>query len=63
MVRFPVKAVKSRAVKIEKILLGCGLGWAHVLGRGREPLSREGDLGIMCPPPLEQWTRPVFASA
>jgi len=29
MFRFPVKAVKSRAIKIEQILLGCGLGWAH----------------------------------
>jgi len=29
MVRFPVKAVKSRAVKIEQTLLGCGLGWAQ----------------------------------
>ena len=63
MVRFPVKAVKSRAVTIEHTLLECGLGLAHVLGRGREPLSREGDLVIMCQPPLEQWTRPVFASA
>jgi len=36
----------------------------HVLDRVREPFSREGELlGIMCPQPLEQWTRPVFAPA
>jgi len=36
----------------------------HVLDRGQEPLSREGDLlEIMCPLPLKQWTHPVFAPA
>ena len=46
MVRFPVKAVKSGAVKIEQILLGVDLDGPikTLLDRGREPISREGDL-------------------
>ena len=63
----PVKAVKTRTVKTEQIPPGLRTWMGplnRVLDRGREPLSREGDLlEIMCPPPLEQWTRPVFAPA
>ena len=35
----------------------------HVVDRDRESHSREWDLRILCPPPLEQWTRPVCAYA
>ena len=35
------------------MLLGCGLG-GPTKPLSREPLSREGDLEIMCPPLFEQ---------
>jgi len=35
----------------------------HALDRGREPLSREGDLRIMCTPPLELFVFFLFYSS